>query len=628
MPEMDKPSSSLAQCKEAGHDSIALGLINNPGDLVNIEKDKLPEVFIKSCPTIFQSSEADILATLKTLDGECLKAVRLRLCELVLNSFAALHGRIPINRTSNALVCQDIVILGSTVANNNPRSNIDLVFRQSDPKVDTVITTGSDVTNTNQGPNISDVLLALVDIKDQLRSLDDTKQELGQLQNRVSVLEHKMLKVEQKEAEQKSYVGASIVNNDQPTGASDPVENSKKNASGDQVKALTQSDTSDTVVTDAAVSTSGESSETQTNTAVPALKVTSGTQTDTVVCKDQETPGIPSASTNTPVNPVTTKNPEYQNKTQPYSLQSADILNAPHPLQGAENKTVSYPLQGAIIQKEVSIYMGRVNPLCDENSIKNHLIGIGVTPSEVSCLANRNGRKSFKLTVPKNAADGVLQSHSWPDNVIVQPFRNKTNDNTKRNLPFPGDKPYKQNTWTNSQLKQFGKKSRKEQYSDYDEEPHYENKQPHTGPAGQPAQPRNCCSCTGTHTTTLPSCRSNTPYQPAAGLCTGATGVYPTTAGVYPAVAGVYPTAAGAYPTSTGVYPPATGACPTAAGGYPPTTGVYSPAAGVYPPSTGVYTGPNHNTKLWESQCAPPLSYNRPGFQSQQWNFQTGPSGN
>lgn len=175
-------------------------VVNKPNDLLAIVADKLPQVFIKSCTNIFQSDEAEILSALKILELESLKTLRSRLCEFIINKFTALQGRTPINRqnTSLQLICQDIIIIGSSLANDNLRKEIDQVFRAADPKSDSTNTIDPQhISNPDDSTTLS--LASLLDMvvglrkrvtqaETQLLTQNSLQQKVGELQTEVAFL--------------------------------------------------------------------------------------------------------------------------------------------------------------------------------------------------------------------------------------------------------------------------------------------------------------------------------------------------------------------------------------------------------------------------------------------------------
>ena len=91
------------------------------------------------------------------------------------------------------------------------------------------------------------------------------------------------------------------------------------------------------------------------------------------------------------------------------------------------------------------IYIGGVGSDNTCMDIKHHLESICVSShTNVKDLSNKNGRKSFCATVPKQDVAVVLAKDKWPQDIIVRPFRDPK-AKTERIKPSQGTTHRKSN---------------------------------------------------------------------------------------------------------------------------------------------------------------------------------------
>jgi hypothetical protein len=72
-----------------------------------------------------------------------------------------------------------------------------------------------------------------------------------------------------------------------------------------------------------------------------------------------------------------------------------------------------------------SAYLGRVSSKHSVKDILDHLDSIGMETGSVSVtmLANKESYKSFRLDIPVDSFDQIVNVTSWPDGMVIRPFR-------------------------------------------------------------------------------------------------------------------------------------------------------------------------------------------------------------
>ena len=353
---------------------ISLKSLTELSDVDVIKNEDFPDVFVENQGFIFQYARNDVLQALEPRDITVLSSVRNKLNEIIQAQFVEYADKTIKNRTVKHTILGDIITLGTCVVNDQSNKDLEKVYKEKSP---IPIPKGSDTDTEEEQLRGSD-LAGLIEIIIKLR-------------NTVKKLESdlKTIKTEMKSEVLQIPSTSQVLQ----TPSTSRIEN----------QTLDRSRTTD----------ADSSSESEANS-------------------DRESGFKQVRKKNKSKGKKRGKNqPESQETTLvPQSLRSADDLKENRP-KGDDTIPRVTDLKAAHVEESdpggtKPVYVGNVHLECTEHSIYSHLRSqdVKLKPSDVTHLATRNGKKSYRVDVPQNQETRLLTKDStcWPKGLKVRPF--------------------------------------------------------------------------------------------------------------------------------------------------------------------------------------------------------------
>ena len=340
-------------------------------DLNSVADDKYDDVFMRSLNTIYQYSLRDIQDQLQKASMKVLTVLHKALCDKVRTDFSQYKDRRAINRQVKHTIVPDIFNLGYSLVNKSQSNELDKIFVNKDESL--AADTDSDM-----------AALSVSEYQELLQVVADLTQRLTYLESKVKTFQRE---------------GCKLV--------------SEKDIGTSPLKPLRTSDLSD-----------NDSPDTNTDG-------------DTDLSTDHED--------NVRDNNEKQNEPfEYQGayrrklnrrrKRQPNTT-TIDTASSKHTTKNAVSiPTKSHKVIASASRPKKSVYVGNIDVSHSADDIRGHPKGINVTHGvTVTDLARRRDWRSFKVEVPADKLQAVLDKESWSQGVIVRPFRDQENSRRQGN---------------------------------------------------------------------------------------------------------------------------------------------------------------------------------------------------
>ena len=476
--------SSLSIAPQPGSNIPQQGPINNLSALEAVQDDVFQQVFWDNRVLIFANTKSDIEdALLKRNSLDTLQSLRDMLINIAKNMFTLYSDRTPISRRAKNTIITDIYNLGYSIINENATYDLDSAFQKN-------------ATSSVDTDKVIDLSRIITMVTEMQASISSNAKEIKSLKNECKVLknDNKVL------ADEIKVLRAGI--NPSPNTL---MQSPQSSAVIIKPSRLSNNSNAGQIPSPKTPTTASRDNATPINNNISSTGQTTPPKTPTTVSKGNATPinndsrvnVSPSATNSTASHPSSVQHPQKticKNTVPlilPDSSESSDSENentAKLPLKSKKkSKSVNIPnlikaapkpvndlapIKAATkLKKTVNMYIGNLDKTVTATAMLSHIksFEIPIEGSAITDVPQRSGNKAYKVSIDK-AYVSTLEK-IWPDDIIVNEFKEKKKDQAKkqpfhkkypkRNHPYNswGDQRSNDRAWSGRHNFQFPQRS-------------------------------------------------------------------------------------------------------------------------------------------------------------------------